>query len=188
MALYYLPELLADYLGVKANAVNVMTGNPTIPSASTGAGTGAPSPAFNGTVVDFVSQTPDFSTLLSAVQIAGLGDALKGGNLTVLAPTNEAFAQIKPRDLKALLANPTKLASVLKQHVVPGNVRLKEGNSFVKNLDGGESLWSVTKDEDGNWDIYVDQSKVQGIVRGNNWTALAIDRVLGVKQEHKTRC
>ena len=101
MALYYLPELLADYLGVKANAVNVMTGNPTIPSASTGAGAGAraPAPAFNGTVVDFVSQTPDFSTLLSAVQIAGLGDALKAGNLTVLAPTNEAFAQIKSRDL-----------------------------------------------------------------------------------------
>ena len=188
MALYYLPELLADYLGVKANAVNIMTGNPTIPSGTAG-NPGAPAPAVvAGSVVDFVARTPDFSTLLSAVQIAGLGDALKAGNLTVLAPTNEAFAQIKQRDLKALLANPEKLAAVLKQHVIAGNVRLKEGNTFVQNLNGGENLWSVTKDDEGNWDIFVDQSKVVGVVRGNNWTALAIDRVLGVKQEHKTRC
>ncbi|XP_072021271.1 protein sll1483-like [Amphiura filiformis] len=72
-----------------------------------------------GDVVDVVSTMSNFSTLLTAVQAAGLGETLKGDALTIFAPTNEAFAKIPKKDLDALLANKTALINVLTYHVVP---------------------------------------------------------------------
>jgi transforming growth factor-beta-induced protein len=62
-----------------------------------------------------------FSTLLAAVEAAGLTETLKGdGPFTVFAPTDAAFAAVDPDALNALLADPTALAAVLTYHVVPG--------------------------------------------------------------------
>ena len=55
-----------------------------------------------------------FSSLVGAVTAAGLTDALRGGNLTVFAPTNAAFAAIPG----GAPTNASTLASVLQLHVV----------------------------------------------------------------------
>lgn len=73
------------------------------------------------TLVEIAAGNPDFSTLVAAVQAAGLADALAGpGPLTVFAPNNAAFAKLPPGTVESLLADPARLRQVLLYHVVPG--------------------------------------------------------------------
>jgi transforming growth factor-beta-induced protein len=66
----------------------------------------------------------DFSTLVTAVQAAGLVDLLSdcSQEFTVFAPTNDAFAALPPELLEAALADTELLTAVLTYHVVPGTV------------------------------------------------------------------
>jgi uncharacterized surface protein with fasciclin (FAS1) repeats len=83
------------------------------------------SPARSETITDIVAGNPNFSTLLTAVEAAGLSETLAGdGPYTVFAPTNEAFAELPPKALKALLrpANQDQLTAILTYHVVPAEV------------------------------------------------------------------
>ena len=74
-------------------------------------------------VVDTAVAAGSFTTLVKAVQAAGLVETLKGpGPFTVFAPTDEAFAKIPASDLQALLKDKEKLTAVLTYHVVPGKV------------------------------------------------------------------
>ena len=78
------------------------------------------------TITDLLGSDPQFSTLLTAVQAAGLEDALKSGSYTVFAPTNAAFAKVPSDALSALFNDPATLKSVLMYHVVPGKVSAKQ--------------------------------------------------------------
>ncbi len=74
-------------------------------------------------IVDVAVAAGSFKTLVAAVQAANLVDVLKRpGPLTVLAPTDEAFAKIPKADLDALMKDKVKLAAVLQYHVLAGNV------------------------------------------------------------------
>lgn len=76
-----------------------------------------------GTIVEIASGNPDFSTLVQAVQAAGLVETLSGeGPFTVFAPTNEAFAKIPKEQLDAILADKDQLTKILTYHVVPGRI------------------------------------------------------------------
>lgn len=73
-------------------------------------------------IFDAVSAQPEFSTLTTAIEVAGLKDALKGdGPLTLFAPTNRAFAKLGST-LQTLLNDPPALADILQYHVIPGEV------------------------------------------------------------------
>ena len=74
------------------------------------------------TIVD-VAVENGFTTLVAAVQAAGLVETLQGeGPLTVFAPTDEAFAALPEGTLDSLLADPETLAEILTYHVVSGEV------------------------------------------------------------------
>lgn len=74
----------------------------------------------DGTLVDIVVATPELSTLLTAVLAAELEGALaEPGPFTVLAPDNDAFAQIPAADLAALLEDKEALTAILTYHVIP---------------------------------------------------------------------
>src|SRR5438270_13217099 len=74
-------------------------------------------------IVDTAVSAGNFTTLVKAVQAAGLVDTLKGpGPFTVFAPTDEAFAKLPAGTVEGLLANPDKLKAVLTYHVVAGKV------------------------------------------------------------------
>ncbi|MBC8097841.1 MAG: fasciclin domain-containing protein, partial [Armatimonadetes bacterium] len=76
------------------------------------------------TIVDLAVATPDLSTLVTAVQAAGLVDVLADpeAEWTVFAPTNDAFAALPEGALDALLADTELLTRVLTYHVVQGTV------------------------------------------------------------------
>jgi uncharacterized surface protein with fasciclin (FAS1) repeats len=76
-------------------------------------------------IVDVAVEAGSFTTLVAAVQAAGLVDTLKGaGPFTVFAPTDAAFAALPAGAVEDLLKpeNKDKLVSVLTFHVIPGKV------------------------------------------------------------------
>ncbi|MFE6165014.1 fasciclin domain-containing protein [Streptomyces sp. NPDC056486] len=79
--------------------------------------------SFDGMAKDPVataaSNNPDLSTLVTAVKKAGLVDTLNNAkNITVFAPTNDAFAKIPKADLDKVLGDKAMLTKVLTYHVV----------------------------------------------------------------------
>lgn len=77
------------------------------------------------TIVEIAAGNGDFSTLVAAVQAAGLADTLSGeGPFTVFAPTNAAFEKLPAGTVENLLKpeNRDQLVAVLTYHVVPGKV------------------------------------------------------------------
>lgn len=85
-----------------------------------------------------------FSTFAKAIDAAGLENLLAGGNaVTVLAPTNEAFAKLPPGKLDSLLKpeNKSELEALLKRHLVAGSLD-QYALKRERQLDtvGGEKL------------------------------------------------
>jgi uncharacterized surface protein with fasciclin (FAS1) repeats len=76
----------------------------------------------NNTVVDIIVNSPDHTTLETAVIAAGLQGALSAtGPFTVFAPTDAAFAALPAGVLDAVLADPNGLLTqILLYHVVSG--------------------------------------------------------------------
>ena len=68
------------------------------------------------------SNNPELSTLVAAVDAAGLVDTLNGeGPFTIFAPANSAFEKIPAADLDAVMADPDgALTDILTLHVVQG--------------------------------------------------------------------
>jgi uncharacterized surface protein with fasciclin (FAS1) repeats len=65
-----------------------------------------------------------FSTLLTAVEVAGLTGALESpGPFTVFAPVDDAFAALPPGTVQTLVDNVPQLARILKYHVLVGAYR-----------------------------------------------------------------
>ncbi len=74
-------------------------------------------------IVDIAVGAGSFTTLVAAVQAAGLVEALKSpGPFTVFAPNDEAFAKLPPGTVQTLVQNPPQLARILKFHVVSGKL------------------------------------------------------------------
>ena len=65
---------------------------------------------------------PQFSTLLSLLQTAELTTPLMATDVTIFAPTNDAFAKVPKATLDRLLADKALLKQVLSFHVVSGRV------------------------------------------------------------------
>ena len=75
-------------------------------------------------IVDTAVGAGSFTTLVAAVEAAGLVDTLKGeGPFTVFAPTDDAFAALPEGTVDTLLEDPSgDLTQILLYHVVPGKV------------------------------------------------------------------
>ncbi len=76
-------------------------------------------------IVDTAVEAGNFTTLVAAVEAAGLVETLKGeGPFTVFAPTDEAFAALPEGTVETLLMeeNRDQLTEILTYHVVPGEV------------------------------------------------------------------
>ena len=72
-------------------------------------------------IVEIAVSNDNFTTLVAAVQAAGLVEALQSpGPFTVFAPVDAAFAALPPGTVQTLVQNPPQLARILKFHVVAG--------------------------------------------------------------------
>ena len=158
------------------------------------------------TIVDLLDTSKKFTTLVTAVQAAGLVETLSSpGPFTVFAPTDAAFSKLPAGTVQALLADVPNLTDILKYHVVSGKVVLDEevnGESTlwtcydyacanmaagVQNLLFEEQGFVTTladlsvsvRFEDSNSNVYINNSQVTTTeVVGSNGVIHAIDTVL----------
>ncbi len=130
-------------------------------------------------VVDTAVKAGNFTTLVSAINAAELGEALKGpGPFTVFAPTDEAFAKL-PEGTVAELLKPEskeKLQAILKFHVVPGKVMAADVTTMeAETLQGSKA--GVVVGEDGAV-TYAGANVVQTDIDATNGVIHVIDAVV----------
>ncbi|MCP2012934.1 putative surface protein with fasciclin (FAS1) repeats [Deinococcus sp. HSC-46F16] len=113
---------------------NLLTLSLMLATPALAGGAGAPAaqnPATCRSIAQIVSTDPQFSTLLTAVEAAGLTETLASGQFTVFAPTNAAFAKLPSDQLAMILNDEEMLRSVLLYHVVPGKVSAAQVRSLT---------------------------------------------------------
>ena len=125
------------------------------------------------------SNNPMLTTLTKAISgqlnpQVNLVDTLNGGQFTVFAPTDDAFAKLDPATIEKLKTDAPLLNSILTYHVVPGQTGPTQVVGTHKTVQGAD----VTVTGMGN-DIKVnDASVVCGGVQTANATVYMIDTVL----------
>ena len=106
----------------------------------------------NKDIIDNAVTSPDHTTLVAAVQAAGLVETLKGaGPFTVLAPVNAAFDALPAGTVEGLLKPEAKdqLTKILTCHVIPAKalstditkMAMDDGGAHEVTTVGGCKLW-----------------------------------------------
>ena len=137
--------------------------------------------SFGGMATDPVataaSNNPLLSTLVTAVKTAGLVDTLNSApEVTVFAPTNDAFAKIPADTLKKVLADKPTLTKILTNHVVAGKLAPDQ-------LAGPHTTLAGTELEvQGSGEMFAVGKEKATVLCGNvptaNATVYIVDRVL----------
>lgn len=92
-------------------------------------------------IVEMAVAAGSFSTLVKAVQAAGLQDVLASkGPFTVFAPTDDAFKKLPAGTLDAVWKDKQKLTDILKYHVASGKMMSGDvmKSKTIKTLEGGD--------------------------------------------------
>ena len=111
-------------------------------------------------IVDTAVAAGSFTTLVAAVQAAGLVETLKGdGPFTVFAPSDDAFAGLPAGTVDELVKphNKEKLTAILLLHVLPGAIKSTDvaGKQLDATTAGGNTVHV-----DGTDGVTVDGAKV----------------------------
>ena len=149
------------------------TGCAAVPKSGSG--------SFDGMAQDPVataaSNNPALSTLVAAVKKAGLVDTLNNAqNITVFAPTNDAFAKIPKATLDKVLNDKAQLTKILTYHVVGQQLAPKdlEKGSF----DTLEKSKLTTAGSGESYTVNDSAKVVCGNVKTANANVYIIDTVL----------
>lgn len=130
-------------------------------------------------IVTIAASVDSFTTLVAALKAAGLVDSLQGdGPFTVLAPTNDAFAELPEQTLQNLLEpeNRDKLTEILTYHVIPGKVKAKDVKQLVsaQTVQGEKVI--VTSN---HGQLFIDNAQVlQADINASNGVIHVIDKVI----------
>ncbi|MFH9427769.1 fasciclin domain-containing protein [Streptomyces sp. NPDC017615] len=137
--------------------------------------------SFDGMAKDPVataaSNNPALSTLVTAVKKAGLVDTLNNAqNITVFAPTNDAFDKIPKATLDKVLNDKAQLTKILTYHVVGKKLAPKdlENGSF----DTLEKSKLMTSGSGESYKVNGSANVVCGNVKTANANVYIIDTVL----------
>jgi len=124
----------------------------------------------------------DFSTLVAAIQAAGVEDAVvNAGPLTIFAPLNSAFAKLPEGTVENLVKpeNKATLSFILVNHVAPANYpikQLKKEASKGRKLYMASGKYLVVENKDGK--IFVGGTEILKTVQVSNGWIHVIDDVL----------
>ncbi|WP_105971631.1 fasciclin domain-containing protein [Streptomyces geranii] len=137
--------------------------------------------SFDGMAKDPVataaSNNPALSTLVAAVQKAGLVDTLNNAqNITVFAPTNDAFAKIPKATLDKVLADKAQLTKILTYHVV--GQKLTPTDLASGSFDTLEKSKLTTAGSGESYTVNDSAKVVCGDVKTANANVYIVDTVL----------
>jgi uncharacterized surface protein with fasciclin (FAS1) repeats len=130
-------------------------------------------------VATAASNNPVLTTLTAAVSGklnpgVNLVDTLNGGEFTVIAPTDDAFAKIDPATLEKLKTDAPLLTSILTYHVIPGQLSPAQVAGTHETVEGGE----VTISGAGEALKFDGSGLVCGGVKTANATVYMVDTVM----------
>ncbi len=129
------------------------------------------------TLVEVASSAGTFTTLIQAVQAAGLEETLSGpGPFTVFAPTDDAFAKLPAGTLEGLLADNAQLTKVLTYHVVAGKVMAADVQTLTSAPTVAGSDLAI--DTSGGNVKVNDATVTQADIEADNGVIHVIDSVL----------
>lgn len=125
------------------------------------------------------ADSPVLNTLTSAVSgqlnpQVNLVGTLDGGEFTVFAPVDEAFAALDPATVESLKTDSAALTTILTYHVVPGRIAPDDIAGTFATVEGSD----VTVNRDGDNITVGDASVICGGVQTANATVYLIDQVL----------
>jgi len=125
------------------------------------------------------SNNPMLTTLTSALSGklnpgVNLVDTLNGGEFTVIAPTDDAFAKIDPATIETLKTDAPLLTSILTYHVIPGRLSPAQVVGTHQTVQGG----TLTVTGSGAELKVDDAGLVCGGVQTANATVYMVDTVL----------
>ncbi|MDR7165700.1 putative surface protein with fasciclin (FAS1) repeats [Pseudarthrobacter oxydans] len=125
------------------------------------------------------SNNPILTTLTAAVSgklnpKVDLVDTLNGGEFTVFAPVDDAFAKIDAATIETLKTDDALLSKILTYHVVPGQITPDKIAGTRATVQGG----SVTVAGSGDQLKVDDANVICGGVQTKNATVYLIDSVL----------
>ena len=127
-------------------------------------------------VATAASGNPQLSTLVAAVQQAGLVDTLNNAEaVTVFAPVNGAFAKIPKADLDKVLADQDMLKKILTYHVVAGKIAPGQLAGMHKTLEGQDLTVSGSGSD---FKVNGTSAIVCGNIPTRNATVYLVDSVL----------
>ena len=143
-----------------------------------GAGATAEQATPDKNIVQTAAAAGQFTTLIALAKQAGLAGALSApGKLTVLAPTDKAFAKVPKATLRKLQRNKAQLRAVLLYHVVKGNVKAAQVVKLrrAKTLNGASVRIGVKGKR-----VYLNRTTrvVKTDIGASNGTIHVIDGVL----------
>jgi uncharacterized surface protein with fasciclin (FAS1) repeats len=97
-------------------------------------------------LVENLSASPEFTTLVKAIKAADLTYNLKLGTITFFAPNNKAFDKLAPGILDTLLlpAHKADLISLLNYHAVSGKITSKDIERQIKAGNGQATLTTLS--------------------------------------------
>jgi transforming growth factor-beta-induced protein len=128
-------------------------------------------------VVETAIATPALSTLVDLVVSADLAETLATTeDITVFAPTNDAFAKLPKVVTRAIEANPTILTNILTYHVAGERLRALDvvGMKSIATLQGDSIRVRVAGEN-----VFLNMSRVTDVdIETTNATVHLIDRVL----------
>lgn len=127
-------------------------------------------------IIETARTAGSFRTLLSALEAAGLTDALRAdGPFTVFAPTDDAFNKLPAGTVEDLLKDIPKLNSILTYHVVSGKVTAAD----VADLTDAKTLLGQKLRIDASREIRINSARVmKADVFAENGVIHVIDEVL----------
>ncbi|TPG36929.1 fasciclin domain-containing protein [Mycolicibacterium hodleri] len=130
-------------------------------------------------VATAASNNPLLTTLTAAVSGklnpgVNLVDTLNGGEFTVIAPTDDAFAKIDAATLEKLKTDAPLLTSILTYHVIPGQLSPEQVAGKHKTVEGSE----VTVTGAGEALKFDESGLVCGGVKTANATVYMVDTVM----------
>ncbi len=129
-------------------------------------------------IVDIATEDGRFTTLVKAIEAAGLVETLKGpGPFTVFAPTEEAFAKLPPGTIESLLQDVPQLKNILLYHVIPGKIMAADLVQLTNTATVLGPELTIAKTEDGKVTIGSATVLITDI-EAKNGVIHAIDTVL----------
>jgi transforming growth factor-beta-induced protein len=131
-----------------------------------------------GTIPEVAAEAGSFTTLLTAVEAAGLSETLSGaGPFTVFAPTDAAFAALPEGTLEGLLGDIPALTDILLYHVVGGEVLAEQvvGLDSAATVQGSDIEFTI---DAGNVLLNGDATVVTTDIEASNGVIHVIDAVI----------